>query len=66
MNMSARELLHSFDRLPDKEKQEAAFEIIRRTAQFKLPDLKDEDFVYCAEELFLELDRLDREGRNCV
>ncbi len=62
MNMSARELLHSFDRLPDKEKQEAAFEIIRRTAQFKLPDLKDEDFVYCAEELFLKLDREESEN----
>ncbi|MCP4348415.1 MAG: hypothetical protein GY795_23255 [Desulfobacterales bacterium] len=62
MNMSAREILHSFDRLPDKEKQEAAFEIIRRTAKFKLPDLKDEDFVYCAEELFLKLDREESEN----
>ncbi len=62
MNISAKEFLHSFEYLPDKEKQEVAFEIIRRTAKFNLPDLKDENFVYCAEELFLELDKEESEN----
>ena len=53
----AREVLHTFDRLPGSEQLEVALEILRRLVRLDFPPLTDEDFVLNAEELFLELDR---------
>ena len=57
MTTQVQELLHSFERLSHDEQWELAFEILRRTVQFNFPPLQNEDFVYCAEELFLALDQ---------
>ncbi len=57
MTPYVQELLYSFDRLSNHEQREVAFEILRRTLQFDLPPLQDEDLVCCAEALFLGLDQ---------
>lgn len=57
MNVQVKELLHSFDDLPQGDQWIFAFEIIRRTIQFDFPPFEDEDLVHQAEELFLALDR---------
>ena len=57
MTSLVQQLLHSFDLLPEPEQQELAWEILRRTVNFDLPSLSDEELVLSAEELFLELDR---------
>jgi len=61
MSTSAQNLLESFDKLPDAEKQRVASEILRRTIEFDLPTLSDEELLSSAEELFLELDRREAE-----
>ena len=61
MSMSAQNLIESFDKLPDAEKQKVASEILRRTINFDMPALSDEELVLSAEELFLELDRREAE-----
>ncbi|HEY0077775.1 MAG TPA: hypothetical protein VGB73_03950 [Pyrinomonadaceae bacterium] len=61
MSTAARNFIESFDKLPDAEKQEIASEILKRTINFDMPSLSDEDLVLSAEELFLELDRLEAE-----
>jgi len=61
MSTEAQNLIESFDRLPDAEKQEVASEILRRTVNFDMPVLSDEELVLSVEELFLELDRREAE-----
>jgi len=57
MSAAVQSILQSFELLPDFERRELASEIIKRTIEFNLPPLSDEDLVFHAEELFLELDR---------
>ena len=57
MVTSAQQLLDSFEHLPEMEKRIAASEIIRRTVEYNLLSISDEELVLSAEELFLELDR---------
>lgn len=60
MNTSVQHILHSFELLSKIEQLELASEIIRRTLEFDLPPLTDEELVLNAEEIFLALDK--REG----
>jgi hypothetical protein len=62
MSTTVEEILDSFDHLSETEKRELASEIIRRTVEFDLPSLTDEELVLNAEALFLELDQ--RESAN--
>jgi hypothetical protein len=62
MSTTVEEILDSFDHLSEAEKRELATEIIRRTLEFDLPPLADEELVLNAEALFLELDQ--RESAN--
>lgn len=61
MGTSAQNLIESFDKLPESEKQKVASEILKRTINFDMPALSDEELVLSAEELFLELDRREAE-----
>jgi len=61
MSTSAQNLIESFDKLPESEKQEVASVILRRTINFDMPAFSDEELVLSAEELFLELDRREAE-----
>jgi hypothetical protein len=64
MSTSARDILRSFDLLPEPEKQEVATEILRRTLNLRLPPLSDEELILSAEEVFLELDRNEQEDEK--
>ena len=56
MNITVQHVLQSFDCLAEKEKAEVAALIIRRASKSELPNISDEDFIFMAEELFLQLD----------
>jgi hypothetical protein len=56
MTRSVRVFIETFEHLPESDRLEAAFQILRRTAQLDFPPLDDETLTLTAEELFLELD----------
>jgi hypothetical protein len=64
MSTSGQNLLDSFDLLPKEEKREVAYEIIRRALNLDLPPLSYDELVSSAEEIFLELDRRERENEQ--
>ena len=57
MKKSVQALLESFERLPADAKREAAVEILKRSAKFKLPPLDDDALLQTADSVFLELDK---------
>lgn len=57
MTGSSQELLSTFDSLTESERLEIALEILKRVIHLNFPPLSDEDLVWNAEELFLELDK---------
>ena len=62
MTNSAKDILDSFDDLPETEKREVARAILRRALRFDTPPLSEEDLVAQADELFRDLD--SRETRD--
>ncbi len=65
MSTAVQSILSSFERLPDFEKQVLASEIIRRTIEFNLPPLSDEELVLNAEGLLGKLDKREsKKGTN--
>ncbi|MDZ7289491.1 MAG: hypothetical protein ONB44_19125 [candidate division KSB1 bacterium] len=62
METAVQTILQSYELLPEFEKRKVAYEIIRRSLEFNLPPLSDEELVINADELFLELDR--RESKD--
>jgi hypothetical protein len=59
MTTQVRTFLDSFDMLPERDKQELAAEIIKRSVMIGESPLSDEQLVGAAEEVFLELDRCE-------
>ncbi len=57
MSTSAQQVLATFDALPEAAKFEVAVEILRRTKDFELAPLRDDELVANAEAIFLELDQ---------
>jgi hypothetical protein len=57
MTAVAQQVLELFDRLSGSEQEQVAAQILRLLAYFHPPPLSNEDLVFSAEELFLELDR---------
>ena len=57
MTVQVRNILESFDLLPEVDKREFVAEIIKRSQMLDVPPLTDEQLVGAAEETFLELDR---------
>ncbi|MFN6534986.1 MAG: hypothetical protein RM021_001255 [Nostoc sp. EkiNYC01] len=57
MNTSVQELLSTFDRLSEHERLEIVLEILKRVTHLEFLPLSDEDLVWNAEEIFLELDK---------
>ncbi|MBW4675596.1 MAG: hypothetical protein KME52_16695 [Desmonostoc geniculatum HA4340-LM1] len=57
MNTSVQELLSTFDRLSESERLEIVLEILKRVTHLEFMPLSDEDLVWNAEEIFLELDK---------
>ena len=60
MTTAVKELLNTFDALPDPEKHEAATQLRRRVIIGESVDALEDVLVFASEELFLELD--DREA----
>lgn len=56
MTIQAQEILHSFDLLPEGDKQEVVAEILRRSLTINTTPLSDNDLVGAAEDNFLQLD----------
>lgn len=61
MTVLAQELLSTFDDLPDSAQVEVALAILRRVINWDFPPLTDEDLVFNAEALFLDLDQQEVE-----
>jgi hypothetical protein len=61
MSTDVQNLIKSFNQLSEAEQREVASEILRRTINFDLPDVSDEELVRNAEGLLLELDRREAE-----
>jgi hypothetical protein len=57
MTAVAQQVLEHFDRLSGSEHEQVAAQILRRLAYLHPLPLSNEDLVFSAEELFLELDR---------
>lgn len=57
MTETAKRLLHTFDSLPEPERQEVAREILRRTALSEHGPLDDAELIALADEVLLGLDR---------
>ncbi|OGW58626.1 MAG: hypothetical protein A2Z09_05250 [Nitrospirae bacterium RBG_16_43_8] len=62
MTTDVKEILNTFDLLPDNDKKDLASEILRCAIHFDFPILTDEELIQSAEKLFLDLDR--RELQN--
>ena len=56
MTVAAQQLLHSFDALPEMDKQQVAVEILRRFGPAGEGDLPEAALVETADELFRALD----------
>ena len=61
MTRSVEELLNSFEKLPEAQKRELASEIIKRSLAFDLPQLSDDSLLFAADQVFLQLDKLDKD-----
>ena len=62
MTATALNVIQAFEGLNEVEKKDVAAVIIRRTLDYDLPPMTDEEFVLHAEGLFLQLDQ--REAEN--
>ena len=62
MTLSMQQIIDSFERLPDSEKQKVAYEILRRSVHLEVPPLTDEDLIASAEDFFLTLDAQEAEN----
>jgi hypothetical protein len=61
VNTLSQQLLESFERLPEEEKQQVVAEILRRTLNRDIPSLTDDELILSAEALFLDIDRWEDE-----
>jgi hypothetical protein len=59
MNGISQQVLDSFERLPEVEKQQVAIEILRRTLIVEVPPLSEEALILSAEAIFLSLDEAE-------
>ena len=61
MTTTVENILNSFELLSEYEKIELASEIMRRTAKSGFSPLTDDELVYLADEVFIELDKVESE-----
>ncbi len=61
MTTTTQEIIEKFARLPISEKKILVSVILRDTVETETPVLSDDELIFNAEELFLELDRQEAE-----
>lgn len=61
MTKAARQLIETFEALPDDEKRVVTVEILRRTAVDDHPPLDEAELVLAADQVFLDLDRREEQ-----
>jgi hypothetical protein len=59
MTQTAQDIISKFESLPLTEQKEVTKIILRRNLDIEAPALSDDELVLNAEELFLELDRIE-------
>lgn len=62
MMTTAQDVLEKFGQLPQTEKKKVVSVILRESLEIETPEISDEELIFNAEEIFLELDR--REAEN--
>lgn len=61
MTNAARQLIETFDALPDDEKRVVTVEILRRTTVEGHPPFDETELVLAADQIFLDLDRREEQ-----
>ena len=61
MTNAARQLIETFEALPEGEKRVVTMEILRRTALEDHPQLDEAELILAADQVFLELDRREEQ-----
>jgi hypothetical protein len=61
MTTTTQEIIEKFSRLPISEKRAVASVILRETLNQETPELSDDELIFSAEEVFLELDRREEQ-----
>jgi len=62
MMTTAQDVLEQYVQLPINEKKKVISVLLRESLDIETPEMSDEELVFNAEEMFLELDR--REAEN--
>ncbi len=57
MTADVQQILHTFDTLPDVDKQVLVAEIVRRSLSLNQPPISDQALLEVADEQFQRLDR---------
>lgn len=57
MTTTTREIIEKFTQLPISEKKIVASIILRDAVETETPALSDDELIFSAEDIFLELDR---------
>jgi hypothetical protein len=61
MTRAARQIIETFEALPEPDKKAVAVEILRQTVDENYSNLEDTDLIFAADQVFLELDRREDE-----
>ena len=61
MIANAQDILEQFGQLPMPEKKKVVSVILRESLDIVTPELSDVEFIFNAEEIFLELDKREAE-----
>lgn len=62
MTRAARQIIETFEALPEPDRKAVAVEILRQTLDESYSTLEDTDLILAADQVFLELDRREDEG----
>ena len=62
MGNAARDLLQTFEALPESDQREVLALLLRRASEAPYDLPSDEELLYAADEIFKDLDRLEAKG----
>ncbi len=62
MSTAARQLIESFEALPESDQREVLVELLRHTFESSYSALSDEELLLAANQVFQELDQREAQG----